>query len=83
MQSHGRYSSNQLVFQVNVNLPYLESFTSSDIIRQNLNALHDQRKNFVKAESCERIKRALWHNVRTCCEENNQNGEKCFRKEEQ
>ena len=67
LQNHGRYSPNQLVFGTNVNLPSvitdlgpaLKSFTSSDIVRLNLNALHDARKNFLKAESSERITRAL------------------------
>ena len=60
--------------------PALESFTSSDIVGWNLNTLHDVRKNFIKAESSERIKQALWHNVRTYCEENYQNGDKLFYK---
>ena len=67
LQNHGGYSPNQLVFGTNVNLPSvitdlapaLESFTSSDIVRRNLNALHDVRKNFIEAESSERIKRDL------------------------
>ena len=79
---------NQLVFGTYVNLPsvitdlapVLESFTSSDIFRRNLTALHDARKNFITAESSERIKRALQHNVRAYCEENYQNGDKVFYK---
>ena len=67
------YCPNQLVFGYNVNLPSvltddlpaLTSTTSSDIIRKKLNAIHAARINFVKAESSERIKRALAHNVRT------------------
>ena len=67
LQNHGGYSPNQLVFGTNVNLPSvitdlapaLESFTSSDIVRRNLNVLHDVRKNFIEAESSERIKRDL------------------------
>ena len=68
----------------------LESFTSRilqitilqilDIIRRNLNALHDTTKNFIKAESSERFKRALQHNVRTYHEENYQNRDKVFHK---
>ena len=61
-------------------MPTLELFTSSDIFRQNVNALHDAKKNFIKAESIERINRTLWHNVRTYCEENYQNGDKVFHK---
>ena len=88
MQNRGGYSPNQLVFGTYVNLPsvitdlapVLESFTSSDIFRRNLTALHDARKNFITAESSERIKRALQHNVRAYCEENYQNGDKVFYK---
>ena len=45
-----------------------------------MNALYDARKNFTKAESSERIKRALQHHVRTYCEENYHNGNKVFYK---
>ena len=71
-RDHGKHFPNQLFFGTNVNLPSvitdlaaLESFTSADIFRRNLNALHNGGKNFIKAESCERIKRALLHNVKT------------------
>ena len=88
LQNHGRYSPNQLVFGTNVNLPSvitdlapaLKSLTSSDIVRRNLNALHDARKNFMKTELSTRIKRALRQNVITYCEENYQNGDKVFDK---
>ena len=64
LQNYGGYSSNQLVFGTYANLtsvitdltPASESFTSSDIVRQNLNVLHDTRKNFIKTQSSERIK---------------------------
>ena len=45
-----------------------------------MNALRDARKNFIKAESSERIKRTLQHHVRTYCEENYHNGNKVFYK---
>ena len=88
LQNHGGYSPNQLAFGNTVNLPSvitdlapaLESFTSSDIVRRNLNTLHDARKNFIKGESSEKIKQALRHNVTTDCEENYQNGDKVFYK---
>ena len=88
LQNHGGYSPNQLVFRTNVNLPSvitdlvpaLESFTSSHIVRRNLNALHDATKNFIQAEPSERIMRALRHNARTYCEENYQIGDKVFHK---
>ena len=64
------YSPNQLVFGTNVSLPSLitdlppalVSNTSSDIVRDNLNAIHKARENFIKAESSEKIRRALSHN---------------------
>ena len=64
LHDHGRYSPNKLVFDTNINVPSfitdlapdLQSFTSSDIVRRNLNALLDARKNFIKADSSERIK---------------------------
>ena len=45
-----------------------------------MNALHGTTKNFIKAESSERFKRALQHNVRTYHEENDQNRDKVFHK---
>ena len=80
------------IFSKPVSCWYLRKFTTSYhrfnarfralyiIVRRNLNALHDARKKFIKAESSERIKRVLRHNVRTCCEENYQNGDKAFDK---
>ena len=88
LQNHGGYSPNQLVFGTNVNLPSvitdlapaLEPFTSSEIVRRNLNTLQEARKNFIKAESSERIKRALGHNVRTYCKESYNSGDEVFYK---
>ena len=86
LQNQGGYSPNQLVFGTNVNLPSvitdlppaLESSVSSDVVRNKLNALHKARQNFIKAESSERIKRALRHNVRTYSEEVFEAGDKVF-----
>ena len=66
-------SPNQLVFGFNPAIPdvfesdppALEPINSSDIVRKNLNALHSARREFVKFESEERIRRALRHNTRT------------------
>ena len=66
------FSPNQLVFGfnpavstvTNSPLPALESVSGSDIVRQNLNAPHSARMEYLKNESSERIKRALCHNVR-------------------
>ena len=77
LQNRNGFSPNQLVFGYNVNLPTvltdlppaLELTTSSDIIRKNLNALHDARKNYIQAESSEKIRRALKHKTRTYADE--------------
>ena len=71
LQNNYGYSPNQLVFGANINLPSvaadqlpaLESKCNSDLVRENLNALHRARENFVKAESSERIRRALKQGV--------------------
>ena len=66
------FSPNQLVFGKNPNLPTninnklpaLESpTTSSKVISERLSAMHSAREAFVKAESCEKIKRALQHQI--------------------
>ena len=67
---HG-FSPSQLTFGFNPQLPSvvcnkppaLESRTSQDIITDNLNAMKMSREAFMKAESSERIKRALKHNI--------------------
>ena len=68
---HG-YSSYQLAFGYNPCLPVAMSdrptayeVSSSDIVRENLNAMHAARKAFIASESSEKIRRALSHNVRT------------------
>jgi len=80
------FSPNQLVLSQNVTLPNvidseppaLESHTSCDLVRQNLNAMHSAREQFVKAESSDKIKRALLKNVRTYSEVDFQSGEKVY-----
>ena len=82
----GGYSPNQLVFGFNPNLPSvlndflpaLEPTISSEIVRKNLEALHKARENFIKAESSEKIKRALRHKTRTFSDETFESGEKVF-----
>ena len=72
LANNSGFSPNQLVFGFNPavptvtssSLPALESVSGSDIVRQNLNALHSARREYLKNESSERIKRALRHNVR-------------------
>ena len=66
------YSSHQLVFGQNPNLPNilqaripaLDEFTSSETFAEHLNALHSAREGFIQSEFCGRIKRALRHRIR-------------------
>ncbi len=68
---HG-YSSHQLVFGENPNLPNiaadklpaLEGKTSSEILAMHLNALHSARKAFIESEASESIRRALRSKIR-------------------
>ena len=88
LQNSFGYSPNQLVFGRNVNLPSvdhdnlpaLSNSTSSQLVRENLEALHRARENFVKAESSERIRRALRKNIRTYSEVEFVPGEKIYYK---
>ena len=58
----------------------METNTSSDVVRENLNALHSARKNYIMAESSDRIKRALRKNVRSYTEVEFVAGEKVYYK---
>ena len=58
--------------------PAHESPSSSDIVRQHLNALHDARRAFIEAENSEKLKRALCHNVRTANDAMYVNGDKVY-----
>ena len=66
------YSSYQLVFGRNPNLPNvlydkppaLHGTTISKTFAQHINALHQSRQAFIKSESSERIRRALHHQIR-------------------
>ena len=77
LQNHAGFSPNQLVFGHNINipsvltaaLPALENFTSSDIIRKNMEAMRKAKESYIQAESSERIRRAQRHNVRTYTDE--------------
>ena len=61
------YSSNQLVFGCNPNLPNivngglpnLEGKTFSETLAKHLNVLHSARKAFMETENSERIRKAL------------------------
>ena len=88
LQNVNGYSPNQLVFGANISLPSvvtdqppaLEPTTQSEIIRKKLSVIHNARKNFIKSESSEKIRRALNHQVRTFSEEVYIPGEKVYYK---
>ena len=84
---HG-FSPYQLVFGRNPSLPgvltdrppaFYEE-TSTDIIRENLNALHKAREAFIRSESSEKVRRALRHNVRTSADVRYVNGDSVYYK---
>ena len=66
-------SPNQMVFgknpnfpvSLNSNLPALEGVTSSQVVADNLNAMHAARQAFIQNESSEKGKHALTHQIRT------------------
>ena len=72
MQNHHGFSPIQLVLGKSPNLPSvlvndppaLEDAEVSDTVIKHLNALQAAKRAFTKAESSERIRRALRHNVR-------------------
>ena len=71
MQMVYGFSSNQLVFGTNPNLPNimngglpaLEGRTSSETLAEHLNVLHSARKAFIESENSERIRKALTKKV--------------------
>ena len=89
LQMWNGYSSHQLVFGENPNLPNimsntlpaLERTTSSVVFAQYLNALHGGRKAFIQTEADERIRRALRNKVRAS-EQVFENGDRVFYKRE-
>lgn len=87
LTNYSGFSPNQLVFGHNPVLPSVciddppaLTATPSDMVRDNLNALHLARQEFVKAESSERLARALRHNVRSSDLNDVQNGDEVFYK---
>ena len=82
------YSPNQLVFGYNPVLPNvisdkppaLEEVTASKMVRENLNAMHVARNEFLRLESNEKLRRALRSNVRSTLSENVVNGDEVFYK---
>ena len=73
LQMNSGYSSYQLLFGQNPNLPSvvidkppaLEGTTTSERFYQHLNGLHSARRAFIQAESSERIREALRHQLRS------------------
>ena len=62
-------AKDQLVFGRNPcvennELPAMEGQKSSEIVANNLNAMHSARKNYIELESSEKLRRALRANVR-------------------
>ena len=86
LQNYNGFCSNQLVFGHNINipcvltddLPALESSTTSDIIRENMNAMHVARQKYIEAQSSEKIRRALRHKVRTYADVKYVNGDRVY-----
>ena len=72
LQMWNGFSSHQLVFGenpnlpniMNNNLPALQGTTSSEVFAEHLNALHAARKAFIQTEADEKIRRALRNKVR-------------------
>ena len=62
------------------NPPALSSDITSETIRDNLNALHAARQAHIKAESDEKIRRALRHNIRTSGDKIYTTGDKVYYK---
>ena len=79
----GGYSPNQLVFGRNPNLPSflndklpaLEGLSTSEIVANNLNAMHAARKAFIENESSEKLRRAVRHQIRPAVVQTYQNGD--------
>lgn len=63
-------------------LPALSMKPSSEVIQENLNAIHSARKAFIAIENDRKIKRALTHNVRTTGEVKYVTGDVVFYKRE-
>ena len=67
------FSPFQLVFSRNPTIPALldakppalSEETTSEMVRKNLETLHKARQAYIASENCERLKRALSHNLRT------------------
>lgn len=81
------FSPNQLVFGYNPALPnvFMDDPpalkpVSSKMVKDNLNAMHFAREEFVKNEASERLKRALRHNIRSSEISEIENGDEVYYK---
>ncbi|KAL5007820.1 hypothetical protein ScPMuIL_016626 [Solemya velum] len=87
LQMWNGFSSHQLVFGTNPNLPNvvqaelpaLEGTTTSEAFAKHLNTLYETKKAYIKTEADERIRRALRTKVRAT-EQVFENGDKVFYK---
>ena len=88
LQNTADFSPFQLVLGRNPKLPSTLSDNlpalslSSEVLQDNLNALHSARRAFIASENDEKIKRALCHNIRTCGEVKYVTGDSVFYKGE-
>jgi hypothetical protein len=88
LQNCYRYSPNQLVFSSNLSFPnfyngnptVLEERTASEIVADNLKAMHSVSVEFLKNESNEKLRKALLHQVRSSDVDNLNNGDSVFSK---
>ena len=85
------FSPNQLVFGYNPSLPTvlinrapaLEKVSCSEVVAENLNALHAARNAFIQCEASEKIARALRHQIRPGLARTYSNGDIVFYKRNQ
>ena len=91
LDNNSGFSPNQMVFGFNPNtpsaltnqLPALENATSSELVALNLNAMHAARRAFIQSESCEKLQRALRHQIRPSIGATYNNGDRVLYKREQ
>ena len=80
------FSPNQLVFGKYPNfpnirsnkLPVLEGATWSKIVAESFSAMHDATQAFIKSESDEKLRQALWHQLRASSEVTYFTGDKVY-----
>ena len=88
LANYSGYAPNQLVFGRNPALPNvfidrppaLTLTPCSEIVRNNLNAMHAARQDYVRLESSEKVKRALRHNIRSTEADDLHNGSQVYYK---